>query len=266
MTDTPAQFILPVNESAPPERLRWPMLLAAGAAVVLIHLALFNVFTPLAPDPVVDAASRADRATSFLSFRSVEADPLFLKMVDRYDPISFLHPPETVGFSFFRTAQVETGPDAPFELPLPEKFSSVPRTPQIAMTAVNRPFLPDVPDYDLEEAETLAAAPAYPYWAADSVSGVGFPIFQLSAASDRILRRQRPSNPSVFRIKAPLLPDLPYEATLEESCGVEDLDLAARAWLDTLLNSSDCPAGLKDGGGFCRVVWSAAALRKGAVR
>ena len=264
MTDTSAQFMLPVDESAPPERLRWPMLLAAGAAVVLIHLALFTVFTPLAPEPVGDAASRADRATSFLSSRAMAADPLFLKMVDRYDPISFLHPPEAVGFSFFRTAQTETGPDAPFDLPLPETFSSVPRMPRIALTAVNRPLLPDAPDYDREDLP--AAAPAYPYWASDSVSDVVFPAFQLNAASERILRRQRPSNPSVFRIKAPVLPDLPYEATLEESCGAEDLDLAARAWLDTLLNSSDCPAGLKDGGGFCRVVWSAAALRKGAVR
>ena len=175
MTDTSAQFMLPVDESAPPERLRWPMLLAAGAAVVLIHLALFTVFTPLAPEPVGDAASRADRATSFLSSRAMAADPLFLKMVDRYDPISFLHPPEAVGFSFFRTAQTETGPDAPFDLPLPETFSSVPRMPRIALTAVNRPLLPDAPDYDREDLP--AAAPAYPYWASDSVSGVVFPHF-----------------------------------------------------------------------------------------
>jgi len=264
MTDAPAhQFMLPVDESAPPERLRWPMLLAAGAAVVLVHLALVTVFTPLAPEPVGDAASRADRATAFLSSRSVGSDPLFLKMVDTYDPISFLHPPEAVGFSFFRSVQTETGPDAPFDPPLPAGFSSVARTPQAVPGAVNRPLLPDVPDYDPESA--LPAAPAYPYWAADSVSGIVFPAFQLGAASERIFRRQTPSKPSVFRIKAPVLSDLPYEATLEESCGVADLDLAARAWLDTLLNSSGCPAGLKDGG-FCRVVWSAAALRKGAVR
>jgi hypothetical protein len=62
-----------------------------------------------------------------------------------------------------------------------------------------------------------------------------------------------------------MLPDLPYEAVLEGSCGNSDLDLAARAWLDTLLNSSDCPAGLKNGG-LCRVVWSADALRKEADR
>ena len=265
MTDTSAQFMLPVDESAPPERLRWPMLLAAGAAVVLIHLALVTVFTPLAPEPVADAASRADRAISFLSSRAMDADPLFLKMIDTYDPVSFLHPPESVGFSFFRAAQAEIGPDAPFELPLPEKqLASVPRMPRIAMTAVNRPLLPDAPDYDPEEISVVA--PAYPYWASDSVPDTVFPSFQPGAASERILRRQPPSKPSIFRVKAPLLLDLPYEASLEESCGSEDLDLAARAWLDTLLNSSDCPAGLKEGGGFCRVVWSAAALRKGAVR
>ncbi len=264
MTDAPAQqFMLPVDESPAPERLRWPMLLAAGAAVVLIHLALVTVFTPLAPEPVGDAASRADHATAFLSSRAIAADPLFLKMVDTYDPIAFLHPPEAVGFSFFRSVQAETGPDAPFDPPLPAGFSDVPRTPRAVLGTVNRPLLPDVPDYDPEAAP--AAAPAYPYWAADSVSGVVFPAFRLNSASERIFRRQTPSKPSVFRVKAPVLSDLPCEALLEESCGVVDLDLAARAWLDTLLNSADCPAGLKDGG-FCRVVWSADALRKGAVR
>ena len=264
MTETAAHFLLPVDESAPPERLRWPMLLAVVAAVVLVHLALFTVFTPLDPDPADDASSRADRATSFLSSRVTDADPLFLKMVDTYDPISFLHPPDTVGFSFFRAAQDEIGPDASFEPPLPAKLSSVPQVPQIALTPVYRPLLPDSP-YDQEEVPA-AVAPAYPYWAADSVSGVVFPAFRLNAASERIFRRQTPSKPSLFRIKAPLLSDLPYEAILEETCGIADLDLAARAWLDTLLNSSDCPVGLKQDGGFCRVIWSAAALRKGSER
>ena len=265
MTDAPAQFMLPIDESAPPERLRWPILPAVAAAVVLVHLALFTVFTPLAPEPAGDASARTEHALSFLSLRAADADPLFLQMVETYDPISFLHPPEAVGFSFFRSVQAETGSDVPFELPLPERFSPAVRPRQIALAAVSRPLLPDVSDPDPDQ-EAPAAAPAYPYWAADSVSGVIFPEFQLGTASERILQRQRPSKPSVFLVKSPVLPDLPYEAVLEESCGVVDLDLAARAWLDTLLNSSDCPAGLKDDRGSCRVVWSAAALRKGAAR
>lgn len=265
MTDAPAHFLLPVDESAPPERLRWPMLLAVTAAVVLIHLALFTVFTPLEPEPADDASSLADRATFFLSSRVTDADPLFLKMVDTYDPISFLHPPDPVGFSFFRAVQAETGPEASFEPPLPAKLSPVQQVPRIALTPVSRPLLPDGPVYDSEEVPA-APAPAYPYWAADSVSGVVFPEFRLNAASERILRRQSPSTPSVFRVKAPLLSDLPYEAILEETCGAGDLDLAARAWLDTLLNSADCPADLKKDGIFCRVVWSAAALGKGSAR
>ena len=47
MTDTPGNFKLPVDGSPPPERLSWSMLLLLGAGVVLIHLALFTVFTPL---------------------------------------------------------------------------------------------------------------------------------------------------------------------------------------------------------------------------
>ena len=263
MTDTPEQFMLPVDESPPPERLRRAMLPAVGAAVVLIHLALFTVFTPLKPEPAEDAVPRADRTTLYISSRVTDEDPLFLKRVDTYDPVSFLHPPEEVGFSFFRTALAESGPEAPFELPLPEKLSSVPEVSQISMAAVSRPILPEVPDRDPDEL-SAAAAPAYPYWAADSVSGIVFPMFRLGAGEERTLQRLRPSEQSVFLIRTPVLPDLPYEAVLERSCGVAELDLSARAWLDTLLNSSDCPAGLKTGGGFCRVVWSAESLRKEA--
>ena len=265
MTDAPGQFMLPVDGSPPRERLRWPMLLLAGAGVLLIHLALLTVFTPLAPEPVRDTSSRADRTTLFLSSRTASADPRFLKQVDIYDPISFLHPPESVGFSFFRTAQAETGPDAPFEPPFPSGLPAVPEIPPVALTAVSRPLLPDVPDYTPDE-RLEAVSPAFPYWAVDSASGIVFPAFQLSSAAERALQRQRPAKPSVFQLKPPVLPDLPYEAVLEESCGIADLDLEARAWLDTLLNSSDCPAGLKSSGGPCRVVWSAAALRKGVMR
>ena len=264
MTDATEQraFMLPVDESPPRERLGWPMLLGAGAAALMIHLALFTVFTPLKPEPAGDAVPRADRTTLFVSSRVSSSDPAFLKMVGTYDPVSFLHPPEEVGFSFFRTNRDETGPEAPFDLPLPEKFSPLPQTPPVQMAVVSRPIRPDVPDYDPDAPP--AAAPAYPYWASSAASDVVFPTFLLSAAEERTLQRQRPSKQSVFLVKAPVLRDLPYEAVLEKSCGFADLDLAARAWLDTLLNSSDCPAGLKTGGGVCRVVWSAEALRNEA--
>ncbi len=235
------------------------MLLAVGAAVLLIHLALFTVFTPLKPESV--AAPRTDRTTLFVSSRAMGSDPVFLKMVDTYDPVAFLHPPEEYGFSFFRTGQAETGPEAPFDPPLSVKLAAVSPAPQVPLTAVVRPLLPNVPDYDPDSLPT--AAPAYPYWAS-SASGVVFPAFRPGAAEERILQRQRPSEQSVFLVKAPVLSDLPYEAVLEKSCGVAELDLAARAWLDTLLNSSDCPAGLKTEGGACRVVWSAESLRKEA--
>ena len=262
MTETAGQqFILPVDETPPPERLRRTMLLAVGAAVVLVHLVLLTVFTPLKPEPAGGAVPRADRTTLFVSSRIMESDPDFLKMVNTYDPVSLLHPPEEFGFSFFRTAGDETGSEAPFELPLPVKSFSAPQTHLISLTAVNRPLPPEIPDDD--PANLPAAAPAYPYWASSS-SGVVFPAFRLAAAEERIMQRQHPSNQSVFLIKTPVLRDLPYEAVLERSCGVAELDLAARAWLDTFLNSSECPAGLKTGGAVCRVVWSTEALKKEA--
>lgn len=262
MTDAPGQrFLLPVDESPPPERLRRPLLLAAGAAVVLLHLALLTVFTPLKPEPAGSTGPRADRTTLYVSSRVLKSDPAFLKMVDAYDPVSFLHPPEEFGFSFFRTARDEDGPDAAFELPLPAVFSAVPPAPPIPLTAAARPLLLDSPDDDPENLP--AATPSYPYWASSS-SGVVFPAFSLAAAEERIMRRQRTADQSVFLVKAPVLSDLPFEAVLERSCGVSELDMAARAWLDTLLNSSDCPAGLKTGGAVCRVVWSAEALKKEA--
>ena len=261
MTDAPGQFLLPIDESLPKERLRRSMLLLVGAAVVLIHLLLVTVFTPLKPDPAGGTLLRADRTTLYVSSRVTDSEPLFVKMVDTFDPVSFLHPPEEFGFSFFRTSQAENGPDASFDLPLPAKLSSVPAAQQISLAAVSRPLLPDIPDYDSEAAAVVT--PVYPYWAADTDSGVVFPAFRLGAAEERTLQRQRPSEQSVFLVKTPVLPDLPYEAALEKSCGIAELDLVARAWLDTLLNSSDCPAGLKNGG-FCRVVWSAESLWKEA--
>lgn len=260
MTDAPGQFLLPIDESLPKERLRRSMLLLVGAAVVLIHLLLVTVFTPLKPDPAAGTVPRADRTTLYVSARVTDTDTLFLKMVDTFDPVSFLHPPEEFGFSFFRASQIETGPDASFELPLPAKLFSTPTVPLFSLSADSRPLLPDVPDYDPEAA---VVTPVYPYWATDTASGVVFPAFRLGIAEERTFQRQRPSEQSVFLVKTPVLPDLPFEAVLERSCGVAVLDLSARAWLDTLLNSSDCPAGLKNGG-FCRVVWSAESLRKEA--
>ena len=261
MTDAPGQFLLPIDESLPKERLRRSMLLLVGVAVVLIHLLLVTVFTPLKPDPAGGTLPRADRTTLYVSSRVTDTEPLFVKMVDTFDPVSFLHPPEEFGFSFFRTSQAENGPDASFDLPLPAKLSSVPAAPLISLAAVSRPLLPDIPDYDSEAAAVVT--PVYPYWAADTASGVVFPAFRLGAAEERTLQRQRPSEQSVFLVKTPVLPDLPFEAVLESSCGVVELDLMARAWLDTLLNSSGCPAGLKEAGS-CRVVWSAESLRKEA--
>ena len=50
------------------------------------------------------------------------------------------------------------------------------------------------------------------------------------------------------------------ESVLSESCGVVELDLAARAWLDTFANSQ-AGAALRHGD-RCRVVWSAESLGK----
>ena len=209
MTDAPGQFMLPVDESPPKERLSRPMLLAVGAAAVLIHLALLTVFTPLKPEPAGDSLPRADRTTLYVSPLVTDSDPDFLKMVDTYDPVSFLHPQEEFGFSFFRTAQAETGPEASFELPLPQKLSPVPAAPQISLAAVSRPLLPDVPDYDSEA--VAVAAPAYPYWAADTASGVVFPLFRLGASEERTLQRQRPSEQSIFWSKHRSCPIFPLK-------------------------------------------------------
>ena len=72
-SDTPGNYLLPVDESAPPERLRWSMLLVVGAVVVLIHLALVTVFTPLAPDTIGRVAG-TDHSTAYISFYSVGAN------------------------------------------------------------------------------------------------------------------------------------------------------------------------------------------------
>ena len=51
------------------------------------------------------------------------------------------------------------------------------------------------------------------------------------------------------------------EVVLTESCGSAELDLAARAWLDTLVNSQGVPDSLRHGD-RCRVVWSVKVIGK----
>ncbi len=276
MTDAPGQFLLPVDESAPPERLRWPMLLAAGAAVVLIHLALVTVFTPLAPD-TGERKAGTGFAASFISSQAMMQEPLFQKMVDTYDPVSFLHPPEEVGFSFFRFAQDDFSLGAPSEPVLPpQKLAELNPPPPFEPGPVVRPLVRDVPDVDdALRAEAVPVSELCPYCVADSRPNVKFPAFPLDAQTERILRRTPPSRPSVFELRqtTDVISDpdeddrLPgesgpsCEAVLTESCGVAELDLAARAWLDTLLNSQDAPPSLRRGD-RCRVVWSAKAIGK----
>ena len=276
MTDAPGQILLPVDESAPPERLRWPMLLAAGVAVVLIHLALVTVFTPLAPD-TGERKNGTGYFTSFLSSHAMAQEPLFQKMVDTYDPVSFLHPPEEVGFSFFRSVQDDFSLGAPSEPVLPpSSLADLKPLPPSEPDPVVRLLVRDVPVMDDElQAEAVPVSDLCPYCVADSKPQVKFPAFPLDAQTERILRRTPPSRPSVFELRQttdvvsdPNKDDLPSgesdpscEAILTESCGVAELDLAARAWLDTLLNSQDAPASLRRGD-RCRVVWSAKAVGK----
>ena len=277
MTDAPAQqhLRLPVDESAPPERLRWSMLLAVGAAVVLIHLALVTVFTPLAPDAGGNEAV-ADHSTAFISAQSMMREPLFLKQVDTYDPVSFLHPPEAVGFSFFRANRDDFSLDAPSEpVLLPQKLADLEPLPPFELEQVVRPLVRDVSamDDDLNAAIT-APAVTYPYCVLDSRPDVTLPPITLSTQTERILRRLPPARPSVFELRHtagvvspagdPGLssPDPRCEAVLTESCGDVELDLAVRAWLDTLLNSQAASLWSPSLGDRFRVVWSARAFGK----
>ena len=277
MTDVPAQqrhLRLPVDESAPPERLRWSMLLAVGAAVVLLHLVLVTVFTPLAPD-AVDNEAGADHSTAYISSQALMKEQLFLKQVETYDPVSFLHPPDAVGFSFFRSARDDFSPDAPFEPVFPErKLAELEPLPPAELEPVVRPLVRDVPGTNADSDTEIPAAPTvtYPYCVADSRPDVAFPAFPLDTQSERILRRSPPSRPSVFELGHTTevvsasgdlgSPDPGCEAILTESCGDVELDLAARVWLDTLLNSQDAPKGSLVTGDRLRVIWSARAFGK----
>ena len=274
MTDA-AQNVtrLPVDDSPPRERLSWPMLAAVAAAVLLLHLALVTVFTPLAPDSRESEAA-ADHAMLFVSSRVANRDPLFMKMVETYDPIAFLHPPENVGFSFFRASRDDFALDAAPEPVPPGRLTELEPLPPPVFEPVVRPLVRDVAESDADWDSELpeVAEVSYPFCVADSQPGAVFPAIPLDSQAERLLRRSPPSRPSVFMLKSlnsVLEPEpggrraaTPVAAILTESCGVAELDLAARAWLDTLLNSNDVPGFQSAPGRKCRVVWSGKALGK----
>jgi len=272
MTDATTEHLrLPVDDSPPGERLRWPMLAAVAAGVLLFHVALVTVFTPLAPDSG-QSESAADRSMLFVSSQAAANDPRFLKMVDTYDPIAFLHPPEEVGFSFFRAARDVFALDTPVELPVPAKLAELEPAPVPAIDPVVRPLVREVAesDADWDAAPPETAIVTYPYCVADSQPDAAFPAIPLDSQMERVLRRSPPSLPSVFVLESPASvlhlaandDPVPLAVTLAESCGVAELDLAARAWLDTILNSGDVPGFQLIPGRRCRVVWSPAALGK----
>ena len=277
MTDVSAQqqLRLPVDASPPAERLGRPLLLVVGVIVLALHLALVVVFTPLAPEPV-EAGVRTGHSASFMSSGVTAASPVFMKTVDTYDPIAFLHPPESVGFSFFRASGDDFSLEAPSEpVLLPPKFTEPEPLPPFEPEPVARQLARDAADTDdaLETEVASVSGLSYPYCVADSKSDVKFPAFPLDAQTERILRRSPPSRPSVFELRSASVPppsatarisgssDPSVAVILTESCGDAGLDLAARAWLDTLLNSQDAPEQMVLGD-RCRVIWSAKALRK----
>ena len=275
MTETAAQqhFRLPVDASPPPERLRWPMLLAVGAAVLVLHIALVTVFTPLAPEPAGNEAA-AEHSALFVSSRTMESNPDFLEKVNIYDPIAFLHPPEAVGFSFFRATRDDFSLEMPSEpVSLPRKTADLKPLPPFEPEAVARPLVREIAELDWDSEVVQVPAAACPYCVADSRPDVTFPAIPLDAQTERLLQRSHPSRPSVFELRrtsgvvsspadsdAAGWDDPRFEAILTESCGVAELDLAARAWLDTLVNSQEGPKLSPDD--RCRVVWSIEALGK----
>ena len=276
MTETAAQqhFRLPVDASPPPERLRWPLLLAVGAVVLALHIALVTIFTPLEPEQN-EPARPNEHSTLFVSSQTMAREPDFLKMVGIYDPIAFLHPPEEVGFSFFRATRDDFSLDAPTgPVLLPRKFTELEPLPPLELEPVVRPLPLEVAETyaDLDdEAVFEALAVAYPYCVADSRPDVTFPAIRLNTRTARILQRTPPSKPSVFELRHTTEVVSPStntagshdprcEAILKESCGNAELDLAARAWLDTLVNSQEETTLRR--GDICRVVWSAKAFGK----
>ena len=270
MTDATAQqqSRLPVDASPPPERLSPSMLLAAAAIVLLLHLAFFTAFAPLAPDQ--SDGERNGRSALFMPL----PDPGFQKMADIYDPIAFLHPPAEVGFSFFRSNRDDFALDGlSTPVPVPRMFADAGQLPPLEFSPVVRPLQADVAETDaFPEMGPAPAAVTCPYCVADSRPEVQFPAVALDTQAERILRRSPPDRPSVFEIRSAaagllLSADGPAQAgpfaevVLTESCGSAELDLAARAWLDTLVNSQGVPDSLRHGD-RCRVVWSVKVIGK----
>ena len=260
---------LPVDTSPPPERLSPSGLLAAAAVALLLHLALVVVFTPLAPEK--NEAGQTGHSAYFVS----SPDPDFLKMADVYDPVAFLHPPAEFGFSFFQANRNDFALDAPSTpVPVPPMFADMEQLPPFEFGPVVRPLIRDVVETDAYADEDAAPADVVsaPYCVADSRPDVKFPAIPLDAQSERILRRSPPALPSVFVVESisselpsvsggPSKDDPFAKVVLAESCGSAELDLAARAWLDTLVNSQAVPESLRLGD-KCRVIWSVKALGK----
>jgi len=272
MTDAAAQqpSRLPVDTSPPPERLDPSRLLAVAAVVLLLHLALVAVFTPLAPEK-----NEGGEQTGHSAYIMSSPDPDFLKMADVYDPVAFLHPPAEVGFSFFQANRNDFALDAPSApVSVPPMFAAMEQLPPLDFGPVVRPLVRDVVETDAYSDDDAAPADVVspPYCVADSRPDVKFPAIPLDAQSERILRRSPPSRPSVFVVESvsaailsvpggPATENPFAKVVLTESCGSAELDLAARAWLDTLVNSQDIPESLRLGD-KCRVVWSVNALGK----
>ena len=277
MTDSAQQNLrLPVDASPPPERLRWPMLLGVAAAALALHLALVTIFTPLPPEQNKNG-NRTDHSMLFISSRVMASEPEFMKKVDTYDPIAFLHPPEAVGFSFFRISGDDFTLDSPSEPLLPpQKPAELKPLPPFASEPVVRPLAQSVVDDtgEIPDAEAVSgSALSYPYCVADSRPDAALPACPHDTRTERILRRSPPARPSVFELRQTFdlflsAPDSGSEsggfprceAVLTESCGVAELDLAARAWLDTVANSQE-GASFRPGD-RCRIVWSAEAMGK----
>ena len=229
MTDAAAQqhSRLPVDASPPPERLNSSMLLAAAAAALLLHLALVAIFTPLAPEQN-EGGEQAGHSALFVS----SPDAAFLKMANIYDPVTFLHPPADVGFSFFQANRDDFALESSSTpVSVPQMFADLEPLPPFEFDPVAGPLSPFIAETDaFSDAEPAPVAVSCPYCVADSKPEVQFPALVLDTQAERMLRRSPPDRPSVFEIRpaaAEILsvasaPDVPFaKVILMESCGQE---------------------------------------------